>query len=102
QQRSFPSESPVEPAKHACECSSHQVVRNRPAVAVHPNLVECLSFCQRDNGSDRARVGQEVCRSREAQQYRMTSDPSFASCEVVNVISHCCCERTCAEVNRDL
>ena len=64
QQRSFPSKSPVEPAKHACECSSHQVVRKRPEVAIHPNLVECLSFCKRDDGSDGSRVGQEVCRSR--------------------------------------
>src|SRR5437667_12732262 len=32
----------------------------------------------------------------------MTSEPSFAYCEVVNVISHCCCERACAEVKRDL
>ena len=32
----------------------------------------------------------------------MTSEPSFADCEVVNVISHCCCERACAEVKRDL
>src|SRR2546422_1639191 len=32
----------------------------------------------------------------------MTSEPSFAYCEVVNVISHCCCERACAEIKRDL
>ena len=32
----------------------------------------------------------------------MTSEPSFADCEVVNVISHCRCERARAEVKRDL
>src|SRR5437763_15515839 len=49
QQRSFPSESPVEPAKHACECSSHQVVRHKQEVGLHPKLDACLSYGQTDN-----------------------------------------------------
>ena len=70
QQRGFPVESLVEPGHRPGDSRAHQVVGERPEVAVHQNADQRPALGQRDDCRDGARVRDEVNGRRESQQDR--------------------------------
>ena len=88
EQRSFPSELAVEPADHPGEGRAHQVIRERPEIAFHPDPLDRLLFGERDHRGDGTGIGREVSDGRQSQQQRMALDLSAGYRQVIDVVCH--------------
>ena len=60
QQRSLPLDNPVQPTHQPGNAGAHQVVGERPEIAVRPDAPQRFVLGERDDGRYRKRVGGEI------------------------------------------
>ena len=102
QQRSFPVEFAVEPANRACNTGSDQVIRERPEVAVHQNLSQRFAFAHRNHNGNASGIHDEIDRSCQTQDQRMTGDELVGQSVVIDEISQGGRQGTRTNVERQL
>src|SRR5579863_5668868 len=89
QQRCFPIKFAVKPSNDARDAGAHQVVGERPEVAVDQNLPERFVFADGNDDGDAASIDDEVCDRCQTQDQRTAHDEVIGQCAVIDQICQC-------------